>query len=165
MAILELGRDRPHEPGASGHRAQHHRAAAAGGARRRQGDVDSTAPRQEQRGEAFARIATGFELAQDEPRHANIAVRERVVDQRRGDRSQPDQLGVGCERIELHPTLGHGFGTRIGEQTVELGVVEPLEAGDGGGRETGQGAPDGAPAAQPRDPHGGSRGHDYFHSN
>lgn len=165
MAVLELAGERAHEAGAGGHRAQHRRARGARGTGWRQRGVHGGAAREQQGGQALARVAAGAQLGHDEARDPGIAGGERVVDQIGRDRGHAGEAGVDGEAVELLPAGRDGQGARVGEQAVEVGLGEALEAGDGGVRQSGERAPDDPPAAESGDGEGaGGRWHDKVHT-
>lgn len=165
MAILELGSQRAHEAGAGGHRTQHRRARGAGRTGGRQGGVHGGAAGEQEGGQALARVAAGAQFGHDEAGDPGVAAGERVVDQIGRDRGHAGEAGVDGKAVELLPAGRDGLRARVGEQAVEVGLGEALEAGDGGVRQSGERAPDDPPPAEAGNGRGaGGRWHDKEHN-
>ena len=85
-------------------------------------------------GHAADRVAAGVALGQEPEDHARVAGRDRVLEHVEGQQLEPGEALLAAEAGEVAVVLDEAGKGGPGEEGVELGPGQALDAGDLGGR-------------------------------
>ena len=114
--------------------------AAAGSGRggpRRRGGGGALGLADDRLGDAAHRVAAGVALGQEPQDHARVAGRDRVLEHVEGQQLEPGEALLAAEAGEVAVVLDEAGEGGLGEKGVELGLGQPLDARDLGGRHAG----------------------------